>query len=171
MAPKAPPESRQNPGLPLMIFSPADVGRLLREVELIDDTMHQLGLRTGGKEVKIPKTSRLMDQVVQMNKLNLLKPADRDVLKRFLAVIHDTSPVLHISFSVDPPAAFVEKLMAWLRQEIHPLLLITIGLQPNLGGGCIVRTTNKQFDFSLRQYFANQRELLVRQLVIAEAKT
>jgi hypothetical protein len=171
MAPNTRSESQKTPGLPLLVYSPADVGRLLREIELIDDTMHQLGLRTGGKEVKMPKTSRLMDQIVQMNKLNLLKPSDRDVLKRFLVVIHDTSPVMHVSFSVDPSAVFVEKLMAWLRQEIHPLLLITIGLQPSIGGGCIVRTTNHQFDFSLRQYFAKQRDLLVKQLVIAETKT
>ena len=50
--------------------------------------------------------------------------------------------------------------MTWLRREIHPLVLMTVGLQPNIGAGCIVRTTNKYFDFSLRQDFANKRDLL-----------
>jgi F0F1-type ATP synthase delta subunit len=130
-----------------------------------------LGLRTGGKEVKLPKTSRMMDQIVEINELNLLKPHDRTALKQFLKIVHDTSPVLNISFGVDPSVAFVEKLVTWLRKEIHPLVLMNVGLQPNMGGGCIVRTTNKQFDFSLRQYFAQKRDLLIKQLAASETTT
>jgi hypothetical protein len=38
-------------------------------------------------------------------------------------------------------------------------------LQPTLGAGCVVRTTNRQFDFSLRQDFARKRDLLLEKLV------
>jgi F0F1-type ATP synthase delta subunit len=168
VAPKTRSGSPRAPGLPVLVSSQADVGRLLHEIELINDSLLQLSLRTGGKEVKLPKTSRLMDQIVELNGLNLLKQHDRAALKQFLKIIHDTSPVLNISFGVDPSPAFVEKLMTWLRQEIHPLVLMNIGLQPNIGGGCIVRTTNRQFDFSLRQYFAQKRDLLIKQLTAPE---
>ena len=112
----------------------------------------------------MPKTSHLMDQIIQLNKLNLLQPPHRAALKQFLEAVKRQSPVLHISFSADPSPAFIEKLMAWLRKEIHPLVLLTVGLQPNIGAGCIVRTANKQFDFSLRQDFLEKRDLLRSQL-------
>ncbi len=150
--------------LPVMVSSPADVGRLLRELELIDQALLQLGLRKGGTEVKMPKTSHLMDELVEMNKLNLLQKLDRAELEHFLATIRDKSPVLHMSFSADPSPLFTEKLMTWLRQEINPHVLLTIGLQPTIGAGCIVRTTNKQFDLSLREDFLNKRDLLLKQI-------
>ena len=115
-------------------------------------------------ENKLPKTSKLMDQLVHVNRLNLLKDDDRAGLKRFLEDVKKRSPVMHISFSADPSTGFLDKLMAWLRREIHPSVLLTIGLQPNIGAGCIVRTTNKQFDFSLRQDFANKRGLLLQHI-------
>jgi len=37
-------------------------------------------------------------------------------------------------------------------------------LQPTIAAGCIVRTTNKYFDFSLRQDFTDKRELLLKQI-------
>jgi hypothetical protein len=140
------------------------VGRLIRELELIDNTLLQLGLRAGGSEIKLPKTSHLMDQTVQVNKLNLLQAEDRAVLRQFLNAIKKQSPVLHMSFSADPSPAFIEKLMVWLRREIHPAVLLTIGLQPTIGAGCILRTTNKYFDFSLRQDFLKKRDLLQAKL-------
>jgi hypothetical protein len=162
------PEAKATPeklvGLPMLVASPVDVGRLIRELEQIDNTLLQLGLRAGGAEVKMPKTSHLMDQTVQLNKLNLLQADDRGRLQQFLAAVKKQSPVLHMSFSADPSPAFIEKLMVWLRREIHPAVLLTIGLQPTIGAGCILRTTNKYFDFSLRQDFLKKRDLLLAKL-------
>lgn len=147
--------------LPAAIARPADVSRLARELKMINDSLLQLSLRSGGTPVKMPKTSQLMDQIAQLNKLNLLKPEDRKVLEHYLLVLQTKAPVLHISFGADPTAAFIEKLMIWLRLELHPQILLTIGLQPNIGAGCVVRSTNKYFDLSLRQAFTNKRELLL----------
>jgi F0F1-type ATP synthase delta subunit len=149
--------------LPFSVASPADVGRLMHELELIDNALLQHRLK-GGTEAKLTKTSRLMDQTVQFNKLNLLNQADRAHLKQFLDSIKRQAPVIHMSFSADPSPRFLEQLVTWLRKEIHPAVLLTIGLQPNIGAGCILRTTNKQFDFSLRQNFRRKRSLLVEQL-------
>lgn len=147
--------------LPVLVAGSVDVGRLIRELEDIDDNLLQLGIRAGGSKVSVPKTSRLMDQTVELNKLNLLHVTDRKHLKEYLTGIHAKAPVMHMSFSSDPSAAFIEKLMTWLRKEIHPDVLLTVGLQPNLGVGCILRTTNKQFDLSMRQDFAKSRDLLL----------
>ena len=157
-------ETTHTLSLPLLVVGPVDLGRLSRELDAIDESLVQLGLRKGGGEVKMPKTSQLMDHLIEQNKLNLLHEKDRHQLQAFLKVVREQAPVLHISFSADPSVGFLEKLMAWLRREVHPMVLVSVGLQPNIGAGCVVRTTNKQFDLSLRQDFLTKRDLLLEKL-------
>jgi F0F1-type ATP synthase delta subunit len=149
--------------LPVLAATPTDIGRLQLELAAIDEALLQAGIRKGG-ELKMPHTSRLMDQLIEVNRLTLLHDQDRIALKEFLADIKEKAPVIHMSFSADPTPRFTQKLVTWLRKEIHPSLLLTIGLQPTIGAGCIVRTTNKQFDFSLREDFKKKRDLLRSQL-------
>lgn len=151
--------------LPVLVTGPIDLGRLIRELKDLEDALLQLGLREGGSKVKLPKTSRLMDQVTELNKLNLLQETDRTKLKHYLETIKSRAPVFHMSFSADPSATFIEKMVTWFRKEIDPNALITIGLQPNLGAGCILRTTNRYFDLSLREDFAKKKDLLLKSLI------
>ncbi len=155
---------RKFAGLPLSVVGPVDVGRLLRELERIDNDLRSVALRSPDQEVKLSKTSKLMDELVALNKLNLIHPNERVRLQQFLVAIQSQAPVLHISFGADPSPHFIDKLMVYLREKIHPVVLLTIGLQPNIGAGCIVRTTNKYFDFSLGQRLEASRELLLGKL-------
>jgi F0F1-type ATP synthase delta subunit len=155
--------------LPLLVSTPGDLARLIRELAAVDEELISLGLRAGGREVKLPKTSLLLEQSAAHNKLNLLLEADRKQLLEFLRRLDSAAPRLHISFSADPAPAVMEKLMTFLRQEIDSRLLVTIGLQPTLGAGCIVRGNSKLFDFSLREDFARKRSLLAEQLKLPEA--
>ena len=168
MVPNVPVMDIPDLKLPVQVAAKADVGRLLRELELIGNALLQLNLRTGGAPVKLPKTSRLLEQTVELNRLDLLKPQDLQALGRFLANMYKTAPVLHISFSSDPSPLFTEKLTAWLRQEIHPRALLTIGLQPSIGAGCVVRGNSRYFDFSLKQSFRAKRGLLAARLTAGD---
>jgi hypothetical protein len=150
--------------LPPLVIGPVEIGRLRRELAAIDEAFLEHTLRKKGNNAQMLKPSQLMDQLVELNKLNLLHKDDRQRLRRFLEAVADRAPLLHISFSADPPPAFMERLMAWLREQIHPQALVTVGIQPTIAAGCIVRTTNKYFDFSLRQDFADKRELLLEQI-------
>ncbi len=153
--------------LPVQVAGMVDIGRLIRELQQIDNVVLQLTLKANGGEVKMPKTSRLMDQTTQLNHLNLLEQTHRDALKGFLENVRENSPIIHMSFSADPPANFIEKIMGWLRREIHPQLLLTVGVQPTIGAGTIVRTANKQFDFSLRTDIENKRSMLLEKISAA----
>ena len=154
--------------LPPQVVSPTDVGHLVREINQLDEDLLQLSLRDPGTDVKMPKTTRLMDVLTEHNKLNLLKKTDRALIKQYLQLNLDQAPRLHFSFASDPPASFLEKLIIWLRRELHPHLLVTVGLQPSIGAGCVVRTTNKYFDFSLGKNLQQKRELLLSQFVPKE---
>lgn len=150
--------------LPPLVARPADVGRLLRELEALDEKMLQQKLRKGKAPETLPRTSALMEQTAESNGINLLHVTDRQQLRVALNAIHGQAPVFHMSFNADPPTQVIEKLTAWFRANVHPHILLNIGLQPNLGAGSVLRTTNKLFDLSLRQDFARKRDVLLRKL-------
>jgi F0F1-type ATP synthase delta subunit len=155
--------------LPSMVVGPSDLARLRRELEALEEFLRQAALRKTGESMKLPRTSRLLDEIAQLNKLNLLQQIDRTALGSALEKLRTKAPVVHISFAVDPSAAFMDKLVVWFRQNIHPFVLLQVGLQPTIAAGCIVRTTNRQFDLSLRQHFAKSKHILLQQLREADA--
>lgn len=150
--------------LPIGVITRADVGRLALEAESIDNFLRQAAVRQPGTPIQLPKASQLFDELVSINKLNVLQETDRQRLYQFLKTIRTSAPILHISFSTDPSAVFQQRLITWIRQQMHPFLLLQIGLQPNIGAGCEVRSTNKYYDFNLRQRFKDQRPLLISKL-------
>lgn len=156
--------------LPVLAVGPSEVGRLERELESLDDYLRQANLRSHGQPIAgLPKTSRMLGAFIEENGLNLLLPAERARAVAFMRKIQDDAPVVTMSFAVDPSAAFVGKLVGWLRQNVHPELLLRVGLQPNIAAGCTLRTASRSYDFSLRAHFAQQRGLLVRTLREAAA--
>jgi hypothetical protein len=150
--------------LPSLVVSPTDIARLLRELEALDDYLHQAALRKTGQPMQLPRMSRVLEQFSTNNTLNLLTSAERKQAKDFLTLVHTKAPVLHISFASDPSAAFVNKLVLWLRENINPYTLVRLGLEPAIAAGCIVRTPNRQLDFSLRKHFAGQKSNLLARL-------
>lgn len=150
--------------LPVSVINRGDVGRLLRELKVLDEFLQQAAIRQPGTSMKMPRTSRFMDELLQANKLNALVEADRKVLLTFIDGVYKKAPTLHLSFNADPSPLFSQRLVTWLRKEIHPHVLVQSGLQPSIGAGCTLRTANKYFDFSLRENFRAKRELLVRQI-------
>lgn len=151
--------------VPDLIASPADVSRLRRELEALDEHLRQAALREAGEgSLKLPRTSRLLDELASSNQLNLLETATRQNLAGFLADIAQNAPVVTISFASDPSSAFLAKIVHWFRENVHPSVLVRVGLQPNIAAGCVVRTTNRYFDLSLRQHFQQNRQHLLAAL-------
>jgi F0F1-type ATP synthase delta subunit len=150
--------------LPTLVFGPIEVRRLQRELESLEDYISQSAIREPGKQPALPKTSRLLDALAGNNAMNLLQPEDRGKLVIFLNNIDKKAPVVHLSLAADPSSAFTAKVVAWLRTNIHPYTLLQLGLQPSIAAGCVLRTNNKMFDFSLRNRFHEQRDLLVKSI-------
>lgn len=162
MAPNTAP-TRKHLVLPVTIFGPVEVSRLLRELEHVDEYLSQEAIRSTDKRVPdLPRMSRMLEQLATENNLDLHAPDARKRLDNFLQKVLEKAPSVHISFAADPSAAFTAKIVAWLRTSIHPYTLLQLGLQPTIAAGCIVRTNNKAFDLSLRHRFTEQRELLLK---------
>ncbi|MBA2279187.1 hypothetical protein H0V99_01975 [Candidatus Saccharibacteria bacterium] len=161
--PAAAPAASDNLVLPLSVVSRSDIARSLREVLTIDDFFHQATIR-GSKELTLPRQSQVLESLASANQLNLIHAEDRQKLEKFLTRLKTRAPVVHMSFASDPNGDFVMKLVEWFRREIHPHTVLHIGLQPALAAGCVVRTTNKVFDFSFRKRFEKSKEKLIAAL-------
>lgn len=153
-----------------LITSAGDLKRTKRELEMLEDFLHQSGLRTGGKAVKLPPISRLLENLAGDSSLNLLKKTDRDQLLKFVILLLQKAPVVHITLASEPSAAAMNKLVLWLRTNIHPQMLVNIGVQPSIAAGCMLRTANREFDFSLRKSLDAQAQLLIKNIRDIDAK-
>lgn len=153
-----------SPILSTVIATVNDLKRTRRELEMLEDFLHQASLRTGGKAVKMPAISRQLDDIARDNELNLLKKADRERLAKFLDLLIQKAPVLHFMFASEPSSKAMNKLLVWLRANIHPQVVVSLGIQPAIAAGCVVRTANRQFDFSLRESLDNKADLLIKSI-------
>lgn len=150
--------------IPETIFGTTDLSRLIRELESLDDFMYQATLRTPGSNITPPRTSKVLNEVSEMNGLSLLEASHRKSLVQALTQLQDIAPTVHISFASEPSQSFLEEIVRWYRSNINSLILINVGLQPSIVVGCTVRTTNKVFDMSLRNRFDKSREILIKKM-------
>ncbi len=148
--------------LPVSSVTVVDIGRLQRELEALDSFLAQAAARGSGESVTMPKTTKTFEDFAKQNGLQLHQEADRKQLGEFLESVRQDAPVIHLSFSAEPSAQTLQKIITWLRTEIHPLVLLQVGLQPSIAAGCVIRTTNKYFDLSMRKHFLKNQDLLVK---------
>jgi F0F1-type ATP synthase delta subunit len=156
--------------LPVLVFGLPEVRRLRRELEALEEFVREAAVRTPGTQPSLPRLSRVCEALAAENHLNLLQPVDRKQLAVFLLSVEQAAPQLHISFAADPSSAFTAKIVTWLRTNIHHYALLQTGLQPTIAAGCVVRTTNKVFDFSLRERFIKTEKLLLEAFETQAAK-
>jgi hypothetical protein len=150
--------------LPVLIFGVPEVHRAGRELEALETYFQERDLRKTIEAAPMPKLSRSLDALAAENNCDLVKKEHRTLLAAFLKGVVDQAPRVHISFASDPSAAFTGKVVEWFRRQTSPIVLVQVGLQPNIAAGCILRTPNKSFDFSLKHRFDAQRSLLVTSL-------
>ena len=162
MAPKKKPvKSSAGFKLPLSMVGRPDVMRIIRELEELDNQLTQNRIK--GVTAKI-NYSPSLSAIAADNKLDMSKAKVREDLKEHLVDIRDRAPEIHVSFAVEPPSEVVAKILLWFRREIDTRLLISVGVQPGIAAGLVVRTQNRYFDFSLRQHLLAKSDLLIKRL-------
>jgi F0F1-type ATP synthase delta subunit len=155
--------------LPATLIGRADLSRLVREVESLENELesqkvHNPQHATQATDYKLPKLSRSLGDFIELNKLDLTDDHVRTTLRKTLTTMKDKAPSLHMTFAIEPDPEFLQKLVTWIRQEIHPQALLTTGLQPALIGGVYLRTPNHVHDFSFKTHLKGKRDLIVHEL-------
>lgn len=159
--------TEQTPGqivLPNGLVSSIDLSRMVRELTALDESISQTSLRAPGEPTRLAATGATLEELAGANKVQLTDQKQRMQLLELLKGFQKHAPRIHMSLAAEPTAKFTEKIVIWMRKNIHPLVLLEIGLQPNIAAGCIVRTNNKMFDMSLRHCFTEKRSLLVEKI-------
>lgn len=147
--------------LPLSIVGPGEISRLEREITNLEDYFIQAAA-SKGQELAPPRLTRMLDELARTNKVNLMDHKIRKDMRASLARVAESAPTVHLSFAADPPPKALERILIWFRENVHPNLLIRVGLQPNIAAGCVLRTANKIFDMSLKSRFASQEDYLLK---------
>jgi hypothetical protein len=151
--------------LPGTLIGRSDLARLVREVESVDDDFEGQKVRehkTTG--FSIPTMSRSLSDFLQLNSIDIANTQVRMELKNQLRIMKDKSPIIHMTFAAEPEPEFLQQLVTWIRQEIHPAALLTLGLQPALIGGVKMRTPNHIHDYSVRTMLSTKRVLIHNEL-------
>jgi F0F1-type ATP synthase delta subunit len=151
---------------PKTLVTRVDLARMVREIESIDNDMaaQRARAKTEKAAVSAPATSKILAEFLEMNKLDIVDDHQRTALKDALRHFKDVAPIVHMVFASDPSPDVLHELTEYLRTNIHPQSLISVGLQPGLIGGVYIRTPNHVHDFSIRSLLKSKRDVMVRQL-------
>lgn len=151
--------------LPTILASKQDITHVHRELRVFSDLVMQSIMRHDSP-VQYPAISSTLRAMATENQIDLRDEVACKHLLEQLEALQKNAPTLHISFPIDPSPEVVQKLIIWLRKELDPRIVIQIGLQPTIAAGIVLRTPNRQFDFSLRQHLYRNRDKLKEALSI-----
>ena len=152
--------------LPDDILRRADIARLVHEAENIENDTVTARVRTKVTEVK-GRRSPLSDQLadfLDINQIEISTARQRSKLVSDLRKLKDSAPVVHLTFASVADIESIKKVVAWLRTQIHPQVIVNIGLQPDIIGGVYIRTTNRVHDLSIRAKLSESRGVIKKQL-------
>lgn len=144
--------------LPLGIVSQVELVRAARELEALE----QYYLSTPSQSSEPANLSRGLQAIAAENGVDLGDKKQRQELLTLLGKLKTSAPLIHISFATEPSIRALEPIVTWLRQNIHPHVVLQVGLQPTIAAGCVVRTPNRVFDLSLRPYLLRQYPYLMQ---------
>lgn len=152
--------------LPLSVVSKADVARLVREAEKVDNDLTSAAIhaKVGTAETQRPVISEQFMEFLQLNKLMLTSSRDRTELIKQMRLLKEKAPVIHMTFATVADPDSLRQLAQWLRASIHPQAVIAVGIQPGLVAGVYLRTTNHVYDLSLRAALKGSRQVLTKEL-------
>lgn len=150
--------------IPASLVGRSDASRLIRELDMLDNEVRTQRIR--GQNVEASSASNVLVELAEMNKIDLKDDKHRQLLVDSLRRIKIKSPIIHVTFAEHAHPEFMQQIVAWVRQELHPGALIHVGLQPGIVAGCIVRTPSHIFDFSIQHVLKAKRPILNKYLQV-----
>jgi F0F1-type ATP synthase delta subunit len=146
--------------LPTILAGRQDIIHVHRELSLFMEKAMESVMRHDNP-VQYPPISATLRALAIDNQVDLRQEDQCKKLLKALEILKDEAPSLHISFPSDPAPEILQKMVTWFRREVHPHIIIQVGLQPTIAAGVIIHTANHRFDFSLRRHLMNHRKELI----------
>lgn len=150
--------------LPTKIVSRGDLNRILRELNRLNDYLVGAQFKGDDPAAVNQNISPLLGELAAANNYDLMDENRRKELYAQLETLSAKGPGLHISFTSAPSPNSLEKVIVWLRGNIHPQVLLSVGLQPTIAAGCVLRTPNRVIDMGLKQTLMEKQPLLLEMI-------
>jgi F0F1-type ATP synthase delta subunit len=154
--------------VPPSLVGRADISRLIRELEALDAVI--IAQRIRGLQSDASRVTQVMSDLAEANSFNLIEDDDRTTIKSQLKMLKAKGAVVHMVFAEEPTPDVMVKMVAWIRENLHPSALVQTGLQPGIIAGCIVRTPSHIYDFSIASVLKAKKPIL-RKLIADNAST
>lgn len=139
--------------LPSSIYSPDHLRFCIDELKAYAAALEE---RERGAKIDVPDLS------VESTDLFIeLKGSDSnraDVVNALVGELEhhlDRAPSISLTLAATASHRMKRELVAWLRQNTSPEVMVEFLVSPDIGGGMVLRTTNKVFDFSFRSKLLN----------------
>jgi len=151
----------ENLYLPNELITRQDLRRVGREASALLDVLQQAHVRAKqGVKTTMPRVSPILEALAASNKIPLDNAQAVEGLVANIEAWQEAAVTFNFSFASSPSAAFLQKLVAWLRREITPLAVVQVGLRPSIAAGCILKVNSKTFDLSLGRRLNEQKSKL-----------
>lgn len=147
--------------LPPAVYSPALVESVMYDIQYYLDWVRQNKIRktVGAKGKEEPTHSA--ETVVVIEAWLAGQPATMESLEALLVALRNLKlPQVHIMLAALPNRPQREALVSWFRTNVSPSLLLSFVADRNLGGGLVVRTPNRVFDYTWKQQLIAGRSKL-----------
>lgn len=157
--------------LPNTIGGKRDLILAMREIEQIlsDEIQNDVRSKYGAEQHKQSHAGRhMVDELLKENNLNHEIATLRQVLKS-MEDFKNHSPQIRLAFSQEPDPDMYRKVVEWFRREIHPGVLVQIGVQPSIGGGFTMQTPVRRYDFSFKTKILNSTDKFLEVMKRVEA--
>ncbi len=152
--------------LPVSVLSHIDVLKLINELEQVENDYitARVQERAGFVTELQPSLTETLADLLMTNHLQIENDHHRQEAARQLRALKDSAPVVHLTFASAVDKNSLQEVVGWLRQSVHPQVVVSVGLQPDLIGGVYIRTPNKVHDLSVRAQLAGHRGLITEKL-------
>lgn len=161
---KSEPASKPIKRLNEIVISPADVARLLREIDTLNENAERVkAAKTKAAAVATPRASDMLKIIADHQDLSLRKAVDRKQLQKMLEEVQ-AAPTARFIFAATPSEESLRQLAGWFRKNIHPHTLVDFTVRPDILMGCMVKIGNKLFDFSGTRTVEASRATLIKSL-------
>lgn len=147
--------------LPSAVYSTQLLESVIYDIQYYLDWIRQNQIRkkVGAKPKEEPNHSA--ETVLVIEAWLQGRPATLESLESLLKHLKDLKlPEVHIMLAAMPNRTQREQLVKWFRNNATPHLLLSFVADRNLGGGIVVRTPNRIFDYSWRQELVAGRDQL-----------
>ena len=134
--------------LPNRIVTRRDVIETAREFEQLRDSL--TAKQVPGSTVVVQDPTERARAVLDENGVKELTVEVADSLQKNLQNLADHAPMLRFVFAGEPEVDFLQKLISWVRTEVHPAGLVLYTIQPQIAGGYILTTDQRRYDHSWR---------------------